>query len=106
MAGIKWWGRVILDTELDRFGGCFTRNLCHDRQAKVDTRRHSAGGNGAAIFDNATRFVGRAHEWEQIGVGPMSRGPAAPEQSRSTQHKSTCANRRHIFCLTGLSPHE
>ena len=79
MAGGKWRIRIVFETELDRLSDLSAGNLGGDVETKVDSRCDATGGDHVPVFDHAAFLVRGANERQQLGIGPVRRGPAIPE---------------------------
>src|SRR5580704_15389410 len=97
MARIKRWGRVVLETQLDRLSRCIAGNLGNHAQSKVDSGGNAARGDDIAVLDDAGFLMRGADQRQQPGKRPVCRGATALQQPGGAENEGSRAHRSDVL---------
>src|SRR5579863_3534054 len=97
MAASKRRSRIVFEPELDPFCLCFAVQSRHEREAEVDTGRHTPAGDEVAVLDDAVAHRHRAEHRQHVDVAPVRRRPAALQEPGDAKQQSTGTDRGDVL---------
>lgn len=106
MTRIERSRRVVLNGKLDCLGDFRPSELSNDAQRKINPGGDSACSEDVAVAHDAPLLVTGTDQWQQVGIGPMCRGPAPLKQPSCAEKKCADAYGCYILRPTRLTANE